>query len=204
MLPENNFGLPPPFPVLHYLLRVTASKNLQKFTKPAPQLSPQRIWGRNALFVWCHSRKWSASSSLAHTMADNEPSPLLCAVQQHKGIYTCRQISFFHLQRVNRRGWMWIAPFCSTHQPGSPTQSIWGEELVLQQRAVLNLHCRWCELAAVFALRDSHSHSHESVLAPHRDSVPPTKNEVAHRDCTSFTSSFVYFTSLEIAWNFRF
>lgn len=71
-------------------------------------------------------------------------------------------------------------------QPGSPTKSIWEEELVLQQKAVLKLaiYAVWRELAKVLALRDSpgvHSHHHKSILVSHRNIVSPTKTVVAQR-----------------------
>lgn len=76
-------------------------KQPQEFTniyKASAQLSPQRIWGRNALFVSCHSSEWSTSSSSAPTHGWQwafTPAPR--AAKQHKGIYTCRQISFSSL-----------------------------------------------------------------------------------------------------------
>lgn len=211
---RNNFGPLPPLPVLHYLVRVTgrSHKNLQTFTKPVPSsILHQRIWGRNALFVSCHSSEWSTSLSSAPTHGWQwafTPAPR--AAKQHKGIYTCRQISFSSLAGEVRCA-LFLSAGDSAWQPHK--KHLGGRvnapaELMLQQRAVLRLAIHtvcdvnllqfglsgilWVHIPVSqywFLMRTNGS----LFLA-----VSSDRNEVAHRDCTSFTYSFIDFTSPEI------
>lgn len=145
-------------------------KQPQEFTniyKASAQLSPQRIWGRNALFVSCHSSEWSTSSSSAPTHGWQwafTPAPR--AAKQHKGIYTCRQISFSSLAGEVRCA-LFLSAGDSAWQPHKKHLGGRVNAPAESSAQACNLHCLWCELAAVWALRDSlGSHSHESILVP--------------------------------------
>lgn len=189
----------PPIPVLHHLVRVTRSshKNLQTFTKPVPS-SVHRGSGAEMLFL-CHVTAVSDPLHQAQLlpMAGNEPSPMLPMQQSNtkEFIPADRFPSPVQQERLDVH-----CSFQLVTQPGSPTKSIWGEELMLQQRAVLRL--------AIYTVCDVNllQFGLSGILWVHIPMsqywflmrtngslllvVSSARNEVSYRDCTSFTYCF--------------